>query len=119
MAKNSLKALDCFFCRKSVQVDARTAAVLCDTCIARISDPPAIPVTLPKLSVEEKALRKSERALRKKARLEAKKNAKSGRGRGWHLKQLFESDGEFYSFGKLIDDAAVAKIRRKLKKVNT
>jgi hypothetical protein len=70
------------------------------------------------VTVEEKLQRKADRVSAKKAKLEKKKTAKKGKGRGWHLKQLFEFDGQFYSFGKAVGDAEVAKIRKALKKAN-
>lgn len=107
--------LDCFFCGKTVTTDSRVASILCGDCVAKLSDAPIQPKPTVLVSADEKKARKEARVNKKKAKLEAKKTAKKGRGRGWHLKELFEFDGEFYSFGKLIDVAAVAKIRRKLK----
>jgi hypothetical protein len=116
MAK-STKDLDCFWCGKTVMAtDARMHAVLCGDCVAKLSDAPIQPKPTVVVSVEEKKARKEARVEKKKAKLEAKKTAKKGRGRGWHLKQLFEFEGEFYSFGKKIGDAEVAKIRKALKK---
>ena len=112
---NSMKDLDCIFCKQPVQVDSRTGAALCGDCVAKLSDAPIMPKPTVVVSIEDKKARKAARLAKKAAKLEAKKTAKKGRGRGWHLKQLFEFDGEFYSFGKKIDDAAVAKIRKALK----
>lgn len=99
-----------------MQVDLKTASGLCATCVSKLSDPPPMPKPTVIVTVEEKKARKEMKLEKKKATLEAKKNAKRGKGRGWHLKQLFEFDGEFYSFGKPVGDAEVAKIRRALKK---
>ena len=116
MSSKTQKDVDCFFCGKTVATDSRVGALLCGDCTARLSDAPIQPKTIVKLDPDEKKARKEARVEKKKAKLEAKKTAKKGKGRGWHLKQLFEFDGEFYSFGKLINDAQVAKIRKSLKK---
>jgi hypothetical protein len=106
---------DCFFCRKPVMTDATTSDLLCDHCVARLSDPPAQPKPVVVVTVEEKAAKKEAKVAKKLAKLEAKKTATKGKGRGWHLRQLFEFDGTFYSFGKEIDDKQVARIRKQLK----
>lgn len=116
MSSKTQKDVDCFFCGKTVATDSRVGALLCGDCTARLSDAPIQPKTIVKLDPDEKKARKEARIEKKKAKLEAKKTAKKGKGRGWHLKQLFEFDGEFYSFGKKIGDAEVAKIRKALKK---
>ena len=115
MAKTT-KDIDCFFCGKTVTSDSRVGAVLCGECVAKLSDAPVQPKPTVVVSADEKKARKEARVEKKKAKLEAKKTAKKGKGRGWHLKQLFEFEGTFYSFGKLIGDAEVAKIRKALKK---
>ncbi len=97
-------------------VDNKVHAVLCPRCVQHVADPPVQPKPYVAPSVEDKATKKAEREAKKKAKLEAKKTAKRGKGRGWHLKQLFEFEGQFYSFGKEIGDAEVAKIRKTLKK---
>ena len=106
---------DCAFCRKPMETDPDTSNILCDTCVARLCDPPAQPKPTVVVSVEEKKARKEEREAKKKAKLEAKKTAKRGKGRGWHLKQLFEYEGKYYSFGKEITSEAAVKLRKKLK----
>ena len=114
-ANKNLKEINCIFCKRATMVDAKVHAVLCPNCVQRTADAPAMPKPTVVVSVEEKAARKAERAQKKKDKLEAKKTATRGKGRGWHLKQLFEFEGQFYSFGKEIGDAEVAKIRKTLK----
>jgi hypothetical protein len=115
MAKN-LKPLECFFCRKIVQVDAKTGATLCATCVSKLADAPVQPKPTVVVTAAEKKARKEERLAKTAATLAAKKTATKGKGRGWHLKELFAWEGEFYSFGQKISDAAVAKLKKKLKK---
>jgi hypothetical protein len=98
-----------------VNVDTKTGAVLCAKCVARMSDAPAQPKPTVVVTADEKKARKEARAEKKATRLAALKNKKKGKGRGFHLKQLAEFEGDFYSFGKKITDAEVAKIRKKLK----
>ncbi len=115
-ANKNMKEIHCIFCKRPTMVDAKIHAVLCPRCVQHVADPPALPKPSVIVSAEDKAARKAERLQRKKDKLEAKKTAKKGKGRGWHLKQLFEFDGQFYTFGKEIGDAEVAKIRKELKK---
>jgi len=115
MAKSALKYLDCIFCKRTVEASADAKAILCDHCVQTHGDPPKQPAPYVVLAPEEKAARKQAKKEKKEAKLQKMKKAKSGRGRGWHLKKLFEWDGQFYSMGKPIDDAQVAKIRKKLK----
>src|ERR1017187_7788731 len=115
-ANKNMKEIECIFCKRPTMVDNKVHAVLCPRCVQHVVDPPTQPKPYVAPNVEAKEAKKAERAEKKKAKLEAKKTAKRGKGRGWHLKQLFEWEGQFYSFGKAIDDAAVAKIRKALKK---
>jgi hypothetical protein len=110
--------MKCFFCDYPVKTTnpKETKAVLCGSCVAKISDPPEIKEVAPKLSIEEKAERKAIRAEKKKEKLEKLKTAKRGMGRGWHLKKLFEFEGTYFSMGKEITPAEASKLRRTLKK---
>jgi len=64
-------------------------------------------------SPEEKAAKVAAREQKKAEKLEKMKTR--GRGKGWHLKRLFEFDGKFYSFGKEIDPSSALKIKKELK----
>lgn len=109
--------LKCFFCREECPKASKDAkAILCDRCTLRLSAPPDIKVTAPKPTVEEKAAKKEEKAKKKAEKLEKMKTAKRGFGRGWHLKKLFEFEGQYFSMGKEISAADAAKIRKQLKK---
>lgn len=110
--------MNCFYCRNDAgRIGTDVKAVLCGTCVQRLTDAPAPAPTVTKLSVEEKAARKTARAERKVAKLEKLKTAKRGRGRGWHLKKLFEADGTYFSMGKEITAVEAAKIRKALAKL--
>lgn len=115
MSKNE-KEVRCIFCRRSVVIDARNASALCAVCVAKLADAPPPPKTIVVLAPEEKEAKKEEKRAKKVAKLEAKKTATRGKGRGWHLKQLFEWEGEFFSFGKPVNGTDVAKIRKTMKK---
>lgn len=115
MATN-VKELRCLWCRAGVSVDVKTGATLCAKCVSRLSDPPIQPKVFVPVSAEEKKVRKAGRVEKKQARLEALKQKKRGKGRGFHLRELAEFEGMFYSFGKSISDADVARIKKKLKK---
>jgi len=107
----------CFFCRNDAgKVGADIKAVLCGDCVQRATGAPDLTPPQPKLSAEEKAARKLARAERKATKLEKLKSAKRGRGRGWHLKKLFEFEGEYFSMGKSISAAEASKIRKSLAK---
>lgn len=110
--------MNCFFCRNPVKGSnaKEVKSVLCGTCTAKLSDPPEIKEQPAKLSIEEKEAKKAEKQKKKAERLEKMKTAKRGFGRGWHLKKLFEFEGQYFSMGKEITEAEAAKLRKKLKK---
>ena len=107
--------IKCIFCKSEMKVSVEAAAGLCDRCVARLADPPKQPVAAPVLAPGEKKARKEAREAKKAAKLQAAKTATKGKGQGWHFKPLFEWEGKFYSYGKEIDDAEVARIRKILK----
>jgi len=110
------KDMDCFFCGNLVDgVGHDTVAVLCSTCTSRLTGVPEEKPQVQRLPYEERKARKEARQAKKLAKLEQKKSAKRGRGRGWHLKKLYEEDGKFYSFGKEIDASTVVKLKKELK----
>lgn len=110
--------MNCFWCRedagRGVSKDAK--AVLCSRCVQKLVGAPDIAPPQPKLSAEEKQARKTARAERKVAKLEKLKTAKRGRGRGWHLKRLFEFDGEYFSMGKPITAAEAMQLKKAMAK---
>lgn len=109
--------MNCFWCRSHVpQASKGTAAVLCSGCVQRLVGAPDIKPPAEKLTTEQRAERKAERAAKKVAKLEKLKTATRGRGRGWHLKKLFEFDGKYYSMGEEITAAEAMKIRKELAK---
>lgn len=109
--------MNCFFCRAEAgKADKDVKAVLCGNCVQRLCGAPEPSVTAPKLSFEERKARKTARAEKKVAKLEQLKTAKRGRGRGWHLKKLFEADGQYFSMGKEINALEANKLRKALAK---
>lgn len=109
--------MHCFWCRNFVpQASKGTAAVLCSHCVQRLAGAPDLKPPAEKLTAEQKAERKAEKAKKKADKLEAMKTAVRGRGRGWHLKRLFEFDGKYYSMGKEISSVEAMKIRKELAK---
>lgn len=109
--------MNCFFCRNDAgRVSKDAKAVLCATCTQRLVAPPELKSPIAKLSAEDKAARKAEKAAKKVAKLEKLKTATRGRGRGWHLKKLFEFEGEYFSMGKAITADEAMKIRKALAK---
>lgn len=109
--------MNCFYCRNDAgKVGTDTKAVLCGDCVQRLTGAPDLAPVAPKLTSEEKAARKTARAERKVAKLEKLKTAKRGRGRGWHLKRLFEFEGQYFTMGQEITAAQAAKIRKELAK---
>jgi len=112
---NKLKDLECKVCNNLVEnVAADIKAVTCSDCVANIVPAPEQPKVIQHLSLDEKKERKAARAVKKAAKLESLKTAKKGKGKGWHLKKLFDWEGTFYSFGKPVTDAEVAAIRKSL-----
>ena len=97
MAKVNMKSIRCIWCKSDMRVAIDSAAGLCDHCVARLSDPPKQPVA------------------KKAAKLQAAKTVKSGKGKGWHFKILFEHEGQWYSKGQPITEAEMLKIRKALK----
>lgn len=109
--------MNCFFCRADAgRVSKDAKAVLCATCVQKLAGAPEIKAPVVKLSAEQKLERKQARAAKKVARLEKLKTAVRGRGRGWHLKKLFEFEGQYFSMGKLITADEAMKIRKALAK---
>lgn len=110
--------MKCFFCEYPVKTSnpKDTKSVLCGTCVAKLSDPPELKEPPAKLSIEEKEAKKVEKEKKKTEKLEKMKTAKRGFGRGWHLKKLFEFEGQYFSMGKEITAAEASKLRKKLKK---
>lgn len=107
--------MDCFFCKTDAgKVGTDTKAVLCGACVQKLTGAPEIKDPTPKLSFAERSAKKAERVARKAERLQKLKTAKRGRGRGWHLKKLFEFDGEYFSMGEKITPDQAAKIRKAL-----
>ncbi|MDE1940740.1 MAG: hypothetical protein KGI66_01350 [Patescibacteria group bacterium] len=112
----STKEVKCFFCHKPVRADSSAKAILCGDCVSRLSDPPELPKALQPKPVDENGnpiIKKRGRPRKtdsaqpdakpvKKERRSAAKTVSSGKGRGWHLKKVFEHEGQFYSFGKPI-----------------
>jgi hypothetical protein len=114
MVKTGTVMLDCMFCRSPTRTDAQTTAVLCGNCTAKLCDAPVQP--RPVLTATEQELRRTARARATEERAaHLKAHGTAGRGRGWHLKKLFEWNGAFYSFGTLIS----AERARELQQVNT
>lgn len=113
MPKN-LKEIDCIFCKRPMWVDIGAKAGLCDKCVHRVADAPEMPKPVVRTSKEERIAKKEARLAKRKAKLEKSKTR--GKGKGWHLKKLFEFDGQFYSFGKEITDAEAAKLKKSIKK---
>lgn len=109
--------IKCFWCRADVPQAAKgTAAALCSGCVQRLCGAPDIKPVAEKLTTEQKAERKQARAVKKVAKLEKLKSATRGRGRGWHLKKLFEFEGRYFSMGEEITAAEAMKIRKELAK---
>lgn len=107
----------CFFCRNACpQASKDATAVLCSHCVQKLVGPPDLKPPAEKLSAEEKAERKAAKEAKKAEKLEKMKTAVRGRGRGWHLKRLFEFDGKYYSMGKEISSVEAMKIRKELAK---
>lgn len=115
MAKVNMKSIRCIWCKSDMRVAIDSAAGLCDHCVARLSDPPKQPVAAPVVTPDEKKARKEAKEAKKAAKLQAAKTAKSGKGKGWHFKILFEHDGQWYSKGQPITEAEMLKIRKSLK----
>lgn len=97
-----------------IELSKNATGFTCAYCVQSQVAPPPPPANSA-VSHEEKVARKAAREEKKKAKLEKAKTAVRGRLRGWHKKILFEHEGVFYSYGKVIDDAAVAKLRKELK----
>lgn len=108
------KMLDCMFCRTPTRCDAETSAILCGGCVAKLTDAPAPvkPSVSPQERYAQKEQRKLERAQRKQEATARKSNAVKGRGRGWHLRKVFEWEGQFYSFGELITPARARELMK-------
>jgi hypothetical protein len=92
------------FCRTPTRCDTDTASILCGRCVARLADAPAQPkpTVNPTEAYAQKQQRKLEREQHRKQAQVRKAAVVKGRGRGWHLKRVFEWEGQFYSFGELI-----------------
>lgn len=109
--------MNCFFCRADAGRTSKDAkAVLCARCVQRLVGAPDIKPPVEKLTAEQKAERKQARAAKKVAKLEKLKTATRGRGRGWHLKKLFEFEGQYFSMGEAITADQAMKIRKELAK---
>ena len=108
------KMLECMFCRTPTRTDADTSAILCGGCTARLADPAPTPKPSvnPSEAYAQKQQRKAERVAAKKQAAARKAAAVKGRGRGWHLKRVFEWEGQFYSFGELITEARARELMR-------
>lgn len=107
----------CFFCRREAGKPPKdTKAILCGDCVQRCVGAPDIKPPAPKLTVAEKIEKKKIRVAKKAEKLTAMKSAARGRGRGWHLRRLFEFEGEYFSMGEKIDAAQAARIRKELAK---
>lgn len=105
----------CFFCKREVEDTADDlAAVLCARCVARCVGPPEFKTQAPKVSYDEKKARKLEREEKKKAKLETMKTAKRGKGRGWHLKKLFQYEDKFFSYGEEVTALVAAKLKKEV-----
>ena len=108
----SKKIVPCIWCREDVSVDAGTKdSALCGKCTSRLADPPQLAAPVKKLTVEEIEAKQAAKAARKTATV--KKS--TGKGKGWHLKKLFEWEGQFYSFGKPVDTAEAVAIKKLIK----
>lgn len=95
------KIVDCFFCHTPTETNADTSALLCGRCVSKLTGAPELPK--PQLTAEARKVRKMERTARREAKRAAQlANPTRGRGRGWHLKRVFEWEGQFYSFGQPI-----------------
>jgi hypothetical protein len=109
--------MDCFFCKADAgRVSKDAKAVLCATCVQKLVNPPDLKPVPEKLSPEAKAEKKAAKVAKRTEKLEKLKTATRGRGRGWHLKKLFEFEGEYFTMGKNITAAEAAKIRKQLAK---
>jgi hypothetical protein len=109
--------MDCFFCRGDAgRTNKDVKAVLCGTCVQKLVNPPDLKPVPEKLSPEAKAERKQAKAAKRVEKLEKLKTAARGRGRGWHLKKLFEFEGQYFSMGKAITAAEALKLRKALAK---
>lgn len=89
------------------------ASFICSRCTAKMVPAPEEKPKVVALTPEEKEAKAVAKEEKKKAKLEKMKI--KGRGKGWHLKRLFEFDGKFYSFGKEIDAAEAFKIKKDIK----
>lgn len=98
-------------------IPSKTATgLICSRCVSKMVAPPDPPKSVTKAnsaSPEEKAAKAAEKEKKKAEKLEKMKTR--GRGKGWHLKRLFEYDGKFYSFGKEIDANSALKIKKEIK----
>lgn len=111
--------MDCFFCRCDAgRTNKDTKAVLCGSCVQKLVNPPDLKPVPEKLSPEAKAEKRQAKVAKRTEKLEKLKSATRGRGRGWHLKKLFEFDGEYFSMGKAITAAEAVKIRKSLAKTD-
>lgn len=99
--------LDCIFCKSPCRTNADVKSVLCDRCVAKLSDAPEPPKTI--VTKEAREARKAEKAAAKAAKPVVVK-ATAGRGRGWHLKKVIQFDGVWYSFGKQITEKEAKKL---------
>jgi hypothetical protein len=109
--------MDCFFCKADAgRVSKDAKAVLCATCVQKLVNPPDIKPVPEKLSPEAKAERKAAKVAKRTEKLEKLKTATRGRGRGWHLKKLFEFDGQYFSMGKEVSAAEALKLKNALAK---
>jgi ribosomal protein L37AE/L43A len=104
--------LDCMFCRTPTKTDMDTSAILCGNCTARLADPAVrpSPTVNPTEAYAARQERKQQRVEARKQAQARKSNAVKGRGRGWHLKRVFEWEGQFYSFGELITPARAQEL---------
>lgn len=100
----------CFFCRSEVpRTSSDVSAVLCGGCVQRITGAPAEAVTAKKKVLVDGKVVKRKRGRPRKNPVKAKK-ASVGRGRGWHLKKLFQYENQYYSFGKPISEKEASQM---------
>lgn len=119
MAKKPLQVLKggritlpCFFCGTNVSTTVDVGKLLCGNCTAKCADAPAPlkPYVDPTVAYRTKLARAEAKAAKKLEKLAVTAAKPAGRGRGWHLKRIFEFDGKFYSFGTEITKAEADKL---------
>lgn len=112
--------MNCFYCRNDAgKTGNETIAILCGDCVQRLTGAPDLKPIAPKLSIEERAAKKALKLQKKTEKLEHMKTQTRGRGRGWHLKKLFEFQGMYYSMGIEITAIEAMKLKNQLAKTQS